>query len=465
MHGPTLVLRLAQHRTIGGAPPEEHAWLAAHGSLRRFDPGEVLAYKERPIEHLWIVLSGTFAILVDRGLGPRQVAEWHGGDAGGLLPYSRMTTPPGDIVMSERSEIVMIGRQHFPELIRECPVVTAALVHVMLDRARVFTSSDLHDEKMTSLGRLAAGLAHELNNPASAAARSAKLLTETLVAAEAASRSLSLSGLTADQLRAIDDMRQMCVGGVAPMLTPIDRSDRESALASWLEEHGADPAASASLVDTATTIEGLNALAAEIGSDQFDIAMRWIAACCTSRTLASDIERAASRIHQLVGAVKRFTYMDRQQAPEAVDVWQGVRDSVALLAHKARSKAVTVVLDVQGDIPQALAIGSDLNQVWTNLIDNALDAVRESGHVTVTATRERQFVCVHVTDDGPGIPAEIRQRVFDPFFTTKPVGQGTGLGLDIARRLVRRNGGDIVVESRPGHTEFRVTVPIAEIGA
>ena len=465
MRDPDLLPRLARHRTIGSAPPEELSWLAAHADRRHLDRGEVLAPKDRPIEELWVALSGTFAIHVDRGLGPRKVAEWHDGDVLGLLPYSRMTAPPGTIVTLEPGEVLVVGRQHFPGLVRECPVITATLVHVMLDRARVFTSSDLHDEKMRSLGRIAAGLAHELNNPASAATRSAKLLTEAQAEGEIASRALAASRLTKAQLAAIDRVREEVVSRPSPIRTAVERMDREEVLASWLEAHGVDPEAAASLVDTAATIEVLEGLAAVVSGEALGTAIRWLAASWSSRALASDVERSASRVSDLVGAVKRFTYMDRQQAPEAIDLLQGLRDSVALLAHKARDKSVGIDVDVENGLPRVWAIGSDLNQVWTNLVDNALDAVPESGQVTVTATRELDRIVVRVIDNGPGIPAEISERIFDPFFTTKPVGQGTGLGLEIARRLVRRNGGDITVKSRPGRTEFCVAVPAAAEGA
>jgi signal transduction histidine kinase len=179
------------------------------------------------------------------------------------------------------------------------------------------------------------------------------------------------------------------------------------------------------------------------------------------RTLASDVERSASRIHDLVGAVKRFTYMDRQQSAEVMELLPGLRDSVALLGHKARDKSVGIEVDVEPTLTRVKAIGGDLNQIWTNLIDNALDAVPESGHVTVTATREGDFAIVQFIDDGPGVPVDLSERIFDPFFTTKPMGEGTGLGLEMSRRLVRRNGGDITVESRPGRTVFSVTVPVA----
>jgi signal transduction histidine kinase len=188
-----------------------------------------------------------------------------------------------------------------------------------------------------------------------------------------------------------------------------------------------------------------------------------VAADCSSRALAVEVERAATRIHDLVAAVKRFTYMDRTSAPEAVDLAISLNDAVALLLHKARKKSVSVNVKLDPNLPRVRAIGGDLGQVWTNLIDNALDAVAGSGQVTITAAHRLGSVVVGIVDDGPGIPPGIGERIFDPFFTTKPVGQGTGLGLAIARRLVRRNDGDIEVESRPGRTEFRVMLPVASV--
>jgi signal transduction histidine kinase len=204
----------------------------------------------------------------------------------------------------------------------------------------------------------------------------------------------------------------------------------------------------------------LDALAATLDPGALNVALRWVAAGCTTRALAADIERAATRIHNLVGAIKRFTYMDRAQVPEAVDVVESLHDSLALLLHKARKKSVSVAVRPDADLPRVRAIGGDLNQVWTNLIDNAIDAVAEAGHVTLSACRQLNFVVVRIVDDGGGIPAEIKDRIFDPFVTSKPVGQGTGLGLDIARQLIRRNNGDIEVDSQPGRTEFRVTLPV-----
>lgn len=456
-----LVERLAQHRTIGSAPRSELEWLAAHGYIQHFERGEMIR-KGDPVRSLWIFLSGVTAFYQDRGLGPRKVTEWRGGDVSGVLPYSRVTTSPGQGVTLEPGDALLVDKAHLPALIRECPTLTELLVHNMLDRTRTFTSSDLHYDKMASLGTISAGLAHELNNPASAVARSAKLLNQALSEAEDASRAIGAAHLTDAQLAAIEQMRLGCAAAMPAALTPIERADREEALTEWLKAHGVNPGAASALVDTGTTPAVLDGLATAVQGRDLDAAVRWIAAGCTIRMLTSDIERAASRVSHLVGAIKRFTYMDRQETPEPIALAQGLHDSVALLLHKARKKSIGVTVHIADDVPKVRAIGSDLNQVWTNLIDNAIDAAPESGHVEINAMRQANFVVVQVIDDGPGIPPEIRDRIFDAFFTTKPVGQGTGLGLEIARRLVHRNDGDIEDESQPGKTIFRVSLPVAD---
>jgi signal transduction histidine kinase len=207
----------------------------------------------------------------------------------------------------------------------------------------------------------------------------------------------------------------------------------------------------------------LDTLAATSG-DAFNAALGWIAACCSTHSLASDIKRAATRIHELVSAVKKFTYMDNLAGPESVDVGAGLGDTLKILASKSKAKSAGISLDVDDDLPRVRATGGELNQVWVNLLDNALDAIDESGRIEVTARRDLDRVVISVVDDGQGIPEDVMPWIFDPFYTTKPPGQGTGLGLEITRRLVRRYHGDIAAESRPGRTEFRVSL-VAEKSA
>jgi signal transduction histidine kinase len=366
-------------------------------------------------------------------------------------------------MVDEPTEALQVPRGYLEEMIVACPHVTAELVHVMIDRARTFKMSDLQVEKMASLGKLAAGLAHELNNPASAAARSAQLVSAALAESDDASRALGAAGLSANEIALIDRVRGVCLATSATsVLSPLERADREESIANWLSSHDADESFAAALTETDVTLAMLDALAGTLAGEKLGAALRWLATGCTVRGLARDIERAASRVHALVSAVKGFTYMDHATAPEPVNVGKGLTDTISVMAAKARGRSASLVVDVPPDLPRVRGFGGELNQVWANLVDNALDAVSDGGRVTVAARADGQTIVVRVTDDGPGIPAEVKSRIFDPFFTTKPVGKGTGLGLDIVQRLVDRNDGRIEVESEPGRTEFRVVLPAAE---
>jgi len=457
-----LLARLAAHRALAGVPRAELEWLIAHGTLEQSEPGRMVARKGELVDGLFIILAGRVAHYNEQGGNWRKVMDWREGDVTGQLPFSRMTTAPGNSVIEERSDVLRIARTDVALLPAECPHVTASLVHVMLDRARTFKMSDLQLEKMASLGKLAAGLAHELNNPASAAVRGAQLVPEALTKSDDAARALGAASLDARELSVIDRTRAACLAATATcVLSPLERSDREESIAAWLADHDIDDVDeldAASLADAGVTLDTLNELAAALAGEKLSASLRWVAAESIIRALARDIERAASRMATLVSAVKGLTYMDRATVPEPVDLVKGLTDTLAVLGSKARGKSASLSIDAPENVPRVRGFGGELNQVWVNLVDNALDAVSDGGRVTVTVRANGSTVEVRVIDDGPGIPVELRRQIFDPFFTTKPVGQGTGLGLDIVRHLVDRNEGRIDVESEPGRTEFRVTL-------
>jgi signal transduction histidine kinase len=481
-----MVERLAAHKTVGTAPREELEWLVEHGSPRMLAPGDVLSSKGVPVSGLFILLNGHVAIFVDRGAGRNKVLEFRGGDVGGVLPYSRLVSPPGDAIAQEPTEILEIPRDDIAAMIRECPELTSLLVHKMLDRSRVFVSSGLQDEKMLSLGKLSAGLAHELNNPVSAIARNAALLGERLDDAERTARAVSVAGMTDVQLAAIDTLRASCA--VAPSghgpgtLTPIQRARRESEIEDWLNDHGVDADLAGPLAETTVTIDALDRAAASLDDAALAPVLRSVAAGCVVREIASEIQEAARRISTLVTAIKGFTHMDQAVVAGPVDLTTSLGHTVAVLNSKAKLKSIAVSVNVEPGLPPVRGFAGELNQIWANLIDNALDAAPDGGSVEVIAARERQaagnqaignqaavnqapgnqVVAVRVIDNGPGISADIRAKIFDPFFTTKPVGQGTGLGLDIVRRLVTHNDAEIDVESAPGRTVFRITLPVAD---
>ena len=459
-----LVDRLAEHRTLGAAPRVELEWLAAHGHIRRLNTGEVLSVKGVPVEALYILLSGRLALFVDRGAGLNKVIEWREGDVAGLLPYSRLVAPPGNSSALEPLEILAIPRAHIRAMTQECFEVTSILVHIMVDRARLFTSSELHNEKMISLGKLSAGLAHELNNPASAIERCAAILKQRMDDCEEATRDLAAAKLSEAQIAAVEAVRAACMAKViSGVRSPLEQSDREEAMYDWLARHGLDTANAGMLADTEVNFESLESLHGAVPRPAWNAVVRWAAAGCAVRNLTSRIQDSSAHISRLVKAVKGFTHMDQAHVAEAVDLGPSLGDTVAVLTSKAREKAAAVTLDLEPRLPKVRGFAGELNQVWGNLIDNALDAVAHGGRVEVLAIREDHKVVVRILDDGPGIADEIRHRIFDPFFTTKPQGMGTGLGLDIVRRLVSHNDGTIEFESRPGRTEFRVRLPVAEI--
>ncbi|HET7250510.1 MAG TPA: ATP-binding protein [Gemmatimonadales bacterium] len=459
-----VVERLRNHPIVGSAPLPELEWIAAHGYLRRFSPGEYVIRKgqEQGTLGMVILLTGHLVLYVDRGRGSggrRKLAEWRGGEVSGVLPYSRVTSAIGDGVVEVDTEIWMVDREWFPEMIRACPELTAILVHVMLDRARQFTSAELRDEKLLALGKLAAGLAHELNNPASAMVRSAKVLGDLLDQGEAAAHALGALGLDATQMAGLQAVRDACWAAPVRTWSPLERADREEHFAAWIEARGGDAGLAAPLAETAVALDVLEGLAGVVPDAALDVALRWIAGGCAVRGLRQEIERGAARIFELVSAVKGFTQMDRTPDAQPVDVRRSLHDTIIVLRSKAASRSASLVADVPVDLPAVQGVGAELNQIWANLVDNALDAVGPGGHVVVSARREGNRIVVEVTDDGPGIPADIRERIFEPFFSTKDVGKGVGLGLDLVRRTLERHDGEIDVESRPGRTVFRVRLP------
>jgi len=379
-----------------------------------------------------------------------------------VLPFSRMTTVLGEVRCVEATDAIFVSREHFPELIRDCPAVIETLVHVLLDRARVMASTSVQDDKMVSLGRLAAGLAHELNNPASAAARSARRLREALAEAHGAARALGAAHITEAQRLEIESVgERSLIPTSTGVFSAIERADHEDSVVDWLEDHGANLGPAAALSESGITTESLDELAESFSGEALDTALRWIAAEYTTRTLATEVERATTRIYELVSAVKRFTYMNRDAAAvEPTDIGQGLADSVAMLAAKARGKSIAVRMEVPPNLPMVPGNAGELNQVWANLLDNALDAVGEGGEIIVRVRHTGNEIAVSVIDNGPGIPADVQSRIFEPFFTTKPIGQGTGLGLDITRRIVQSHDAQIVLETRPGRTEFRVILQV-----
>lgn len=456
-----LVQRLTEHRLLAPVPRPQLEWFAARCRIERFAPGQPIFAPGERIHTLNVILVGDISIRVDRGGVWRKIMEWHAGDIAGLIPYSRLVFSPGGISVDTDTEIAMLESTHFHDLACHCPDFTAVCVHVMLDRARRFTKADLHDEKMLSLGRLAAGLAHELNNPASALARSAKELNGRLFELEATALALGAVGLSKEKIAAVQALRKECeITGARFAQSPLERADHEERIERWLAGRGLRHDIASALIETPVTVESLEKLSATVDPVAFEFALHSIGAACRAQRLLTEVEAAAARIHTLVSSIKGFTHMDQSNIPKPVDIGKGLADTLAVLGGKARRKSVEISVDVEPGLPQVEGYGGELNQVWSNLIDNAIDAApAESGRVDVTARTDGNCIVVRVVDNGHGVPLEIAEKIFEPFYTTKPQGEGTGLGLDIARQLVRQHEGQLELDSKPGRTEFKVSLP------
>jgi signal transduction histidine kinase len=322
-------------------------------------------------------------------------------------------------------------------------------------------------ERLASLGTMAAGLAHELNNPAAAARRAASQLTEALEVIGSALASFVEAGVERDAAEQLVRLQQQAVARAvsATALDALDASDAEDELLARMQALGVeDPWRIAEPLAAAGVDQQWLDRLAELAGPATGAALRWVAATLTAGRLSSELCESTERMSALVGAVKSYAYMDRGGLVE-VDLHEGIETTLTVLGYKLKHTAIAVVRDYDRGLPKLMVRGSELNQVWTNLLDNAIDALGEQGTITIVTRAEGDCAVVEIADDGPGIPEDLAGRIFDPFFTTKDVGRGTGLGLATARRIiVDRHDGSLALESRPGHTIFRVRLPFAQAG-
>ena len=447
------------HPMLTDLPEDVLAYLCAIGTLRRFEDGEAIVHHGDSAEQMFFVLEGDFRF---RGVfgGATRTFLNPPGSVTGRLPFSRMERYKGDGTAVGRLLALEIHQDDYYEMLGKSPELAQRLVGAMSDRVRENTKTVQQNEKLAALGKLSAGLAHELNNPASAARRAATALRERFAQKpEHAARLVSL-GLTPEHVRAA--YATACAAAEAHRgqhLSPLDVSEREDDLADWLEaREAADPYAMAStFAEAALTPDDLERIVAGIPEPAVPDLLTWIEGHFAAEALLAEITDASTRVAELVGAIKQYSHMD--QAPELVStsVKAGIESTLTMLAHAARSRSISVERGYE-ELPDIVARPGELNQVWTNLLDNAIDAA--ASRVAVRTRRCDGSVEVEIEDDGPGIPEDVRARIFEPFFTTKEQGKGTGLGLEIARRIARQHRGEIEVESAPGRTVFLVRLPL-----
>ena len=442
---------LAERLTV-----EQIESLAGYGIERRVESGEYLFDEKSIVDSFWVLLEGEIRISRLDGAQETPVTTLRTGDFTGQLVVLAGKTSIFRAKATAPSRVLEIDSKAFRRVTSERPDVADIFLSGLGRRMRYTQRTRRQQEKMVALGKLSAGLAHELNNPAAAAQRAADDLRDAALRAQ-------LLALEHDerfspaQRRALADLLREVITDADASLDPLARSDREDEMALWLEERGFEAAwdLSPTLAAAGLDTERLQRLAGEL-NDHLNGALEWLGATLELAGLAEEVGRSAARISELVGAMKEHTYMDRGSYAQT-DVRKGLESTLTILGHKL--KGATVEREYQEDLPKIWANAGEVNQVWTNLLDNAADAVGGRGQVAIRAYQDGDAVAVEITDDGPGIPREIQNRIFEPFFTTKEIGEGTGLGLDTVRRIVTGHDGEITFDSEPGETRFTVRLP------
>jgi signal transduction histidine kinase len=444
-------------------PEEQLAWLAPLGEDVRAEPGEILFHEGDPAEHMFVFFEGEFQGRNER-VSDGQIFTARAGDVTGLLPFSRLQTFPGTGRAVTRLRVGRFHKRLFPEMLQRMPVLTERLVVLMLDRVRDSTRMSEQRDKLAALGKLSAGFAHELNNPAAAIKRAAGGIWEVRKELRGAYLRLDQRSLTREQRTYIADCEQVALETIYNLtsnpLTSIERSDREQELEEWIEARAIPepwkiaPMFVEAEIDTAK----LEEIAEVVGLDALPDVLHRINGSLLAARMVKEIDQSATRIFELVRAVKEYTYMD-QAAEQEIDIHAGIESTLTILAYKLRSKSVQIEREYDRTIPKICAYGVELNQVWTNLIVNAIEAMPEGGQLRIRTCQDPRDVSVEIHDNGSGIPPEVLPHIFEPFFTTKGVGEGTGLGLDISMRVVRKHRGEIRVKSKPGATTFHVSIP------
>ena len=388
----------------------------------------------------------------------------HAGEVTGMLPFSRLTVFTVTIRAFGLARMARLYKNQFPEMMERIPQLTPRLVNLLADRIREVSRADQQRDKLMALGKLSAGLAHELNNPASAARRAAEGLRQCTRALRKANLKLDETALSAGQRAVLSEFEDQVIEKLtsAPPLDSLAQSDREDEMAHWLEQHGIPNVSkfTAALVEANVERDALERLIGQFSVPVLHDVLTRIVAAVGTETLTREIEATTERISELVRAVKEYSYMD--QLPEQeIDIHQGIESTLTMLKFRLK-KGVNVTREYDKTLPRLCAHGSELNQVWTNLIDNAIDAMSGKGELRIRTSRELDRLLVEIIDNGPGIPEHAKAHIFEPFFTTKGVGEGTGLGLDTAYRIVRSHHGQITFDSKPGETSFQVRLPLKQ---
>ncbi|HWP91218.1 MAG TPA: ATP-binding protein [Thermodesulfobacteriota bacterium] len=449
---------------------EEEISCEINGDIIELKQGEMLFSEGDEARYFFVILEGTIqAYRVINGQ-KLPITNFAKGMTGGEVPLLAGTPHLANGVALTDAKLLLLSEEFFWSMIGNCGTVRKKILADMAERMQQLQLLSYQREKLISLGTMAAGLAHELNNPASAARRTAENLTKTLQEFDIHSSEMLKWVMLRDDVNKDGFPFQSLVDILRidrVKLDSLEKSDLEDELANWLQEYGVeDPWNVAStLVSVGYTKENLaDFFLKKVVAEHIANGLNWLYKDVEMRLLSSELKQSTTRISELVTAMKSYSYMDQVLEKSKIDLHEGIDNTVIILGHKLKKKKIKLIKEYGENIPKISAYGSELNQVWTNLIDNAIDVLPHEGTITIRTYLEQNdhdMVAVEVIDNGPGIPREIQHRIFEPFFTTKRVGEGTGLGLEISNRIVvNQHRGSINLFSEPGFTRFKVTLPV-----
>ncbi|HVJ08110.1 MAG TPA: ATP-binding protein [Acidisarcina sp.] len=443
----------------------ELEWLAAHGTERFAPAGSTLFHEGDPATKMMIILKGEVHVRRERGPSTA-IFVGRAGQITALLPFSRMKSYGGLGFTTSDTWALEFDRSLFPEILQTIPSFGQRIVSVLLDRVREVTRIEQQTEKLTALGKLAGNLAHELNNPASAAQRAASGLLEELRVYGHEKFRMGRLCLNEQQSAKIEAWERAvhASGKANAALDEAHQPQREDDIIGWLESRRVPETwlIAPDLAELGTTTAQLDELAEFLNLEQVAVVLTQFASVLRAEKIADAMLHSTDRIFELIGAIKDYSYMD--QAPiQEIDIPKGIEATLSML--QSRLTNVEIERNYQPDLPMISAYASELNQVWTALIENSLDAMRDKGHLKLSCRQAGENILIEVWDDGPGIPPDLQDRIFEPFFTTKPPGKGLGLGLDTVTRIIHKHRGYVTVKSKPGATCFQIQLPIAQLQA
>lgn len=453
---------LQSFQQFGSVPEDQLAWLVDNSKICTYMTDEKIMKPGSEIDRMFIILDGRIRIQLPRGNSFSSLGDFVTGDISGRLPFSRIQSTLAHLVVMEDTTILETHEDLFVEITKRYELIEA-FVHSLSDRIRNFTSQQQQNEKLMALGKLSAGLAHELNNPASAMVRSATELRKRITQTPEKFKAVMNIRLTNEQVDAVNELVfRKAENGSTNNQSLMERTSLEDELTDWMDNHGVDQGFeySETFAEFCFSIEDLEFVASHVPEEFLPAVLGWVEDVLTTEKMVEEIEDSATRISDLVSSVKTYSHMDKGTDKEVIELQKVLKSTVTMLNHKAKQKRVDIELKIPADLPEFSGYVSELNQVWTNLLDNAIDAVEENGKIEVSAKAKNKNLYLIFKDNGKGIPEDVVSKIFDPFFTTKDVGEGTGLGLDVVHKIIEKHGATIEVESKPGETIFELCFPL-----